>query len=166
MAKKIMTAIAGLAVTLVLTSVARADSISIGLQEAGVNGGAITTEATGTGATNFFGSYGNFLVGVSGTGTPPSTEPDLASTFQLSFSGLPSSTLTIYVTETGITSPTGLTDLLSSFNLTVLMGAVGSVVETTEYSGTPLASNLFTATGSASASTKVTTSASFIRNTA
>jgi len=169
MAKKLMTAIAGLAVTLVLTSVARADSISIGLQEAGVDGGAIMTEATGTGTASFFGVYGNFLVGVSGTGTPPSTEPDLGSnSLSLSFSGLTSTTLTIYVTETGITSPIGLTDLLSSFNLAVLMGPIASVVETTEYSntdalysGTLLGSQTFTATGSASASTKVTTSAPF-----
>ena len=169
MAKKLMTAIAGLAVTLVLTSVARANTISIAFQETGVNGGAITQEATGSGTASFTGLYGNFVAEVSGTGTPPSTEPDLTSnSLSVNFLGFTGATLTIYVTETGITSPIGLTDLLSSFNLTLLAGPATSVVETTEYSnsnalysGTPFATQTFTATGSASASTKVTTSAPF-----
>jgi len=170
MTKKLLIAIAGLSVVLGLTSVACANTISIAFQETGVNGGAITTEATGSGTALFMGLYGNFVADVTGTGTPASPQPDLDSNplLALNFSGLPGATLTIYVTETGITSPIGLTDLLSSFNLGLLGGPVTSVVETTEYSnsnalysGTPFATQTFTATGSASASTKVTTSAPF-----
>jgi len=172
MTKKLLIAIAGLSVVLGLTSVACANTISIAFQETGVNGGAITTEATGSGTASFMGLYGNFVADVTGTGTPASPQPDLDSNplLALNFSGLPGATLTIYVTETGITSPIGLTDLLSSFSLPLIAGAGTSVVETTEYSnsnalysGTPLASQTFTPIGPppSSTSTKVTTSSPF-----
>jgi hypothetical protein len=62
MSYKLALAGAGLALSL-LMDVANADgvTITIGLQEAGVNGGAITTVATGTGAVSVTGlSYGTF----------------------------------------------------------------------------------------------------------
>ena len=163
MAKKLLTAIAGLAVALVLTSAARANTIDIAFQEAGVNGGAITTEASGSSSTNFAGAYGKFLVGLTGTGSPALSEPDLDTTGLLAFNYLGgAATLTIYVTETGLTSPTGHTSLLSEFNVSAFFPGTTSIKESTEYSltnalysGTQLATDTFTAAGSANFKTAV-----------
>ena len=57
---------------------AQANTISVGMQQAGVNGGAITTVASGASSASFTGSYGTFSTNiVSGAQDPSVTFPDL-----------------------------------------------------------------------------------------
>ncbi len=95
---------------------AHAVLVSIGLQESGVNGGAITTETTGAGNASISGvSYGTFtLNNVSGTGAPFLVSPDF-DTNSLNAVASSAGTLNVFITESGITSPVGGTQLLSSF---------------------------------------------------
>jgi hypothetical protein len=112
---------------------AHADTVSIGLQEAGYGSpiGEITTVATGSGSASYTGSYGTFTLNqVSGTGTPPLPQPDMDSS-SINTSTSTAGTLTVYVTETGLTGPLGTYNLLSGFALTTLIGSVSSVTETT-----------------------------------
>jgi hypothetical protein len=83
---------------------ARASSIYIGLQEAGVNSGAITQEATGPGTASIsnvlYGDTadGSFQLSVTATGTPPLPDPFLNST-SLDVTGSHPGMIAIYVTE-------------------------------------------------------------------
>src|SRR5262245_13851833 len=71
---------AGLACT-VSAEAANAAVISIGLQQAGVNGGAITTVDSGVGSADFSGDYGTYNVNVaSGSGFPDILLPDVLQT--------------------------------------------------------------------------------------
>ncbi len=134
---------------------AHADLISIGLQQ---NGGSITTVATGNGNAVFNGSFGNFSVNtVSGSGTPPLTEPTLLSNSINIQSGSGSNVLKVFVTEQGLSSPLGVNQFLSSFTSNDIRGLVTSVREQTLidtgnglYTGTVLASHKFTSIGVAS----------------
>jgi len=146
---------------LVFVSGAYADTISIGLQE----GGGISTVASGTTTASFSGSFGTFsLVNVSGTGTFSLNLPDFgSSTFQVSGSG---GTLDVWISDQGITSPTGLTAFLSAFTANLL--PIGWTV--TEYTyvdntnaqyGTATLLNsspTFTTTGSATGTNSAITS--------
>ena len=100
---------------LVFVSGAYADTITIGLQE----GGGIVTVASGSTTASFSGSFGTFsLVNVNGTGTFSLSLPTFGSnTLQVAGSG---GTLNVFVTDQGITSPTGLTDFLSAFTANLL----------------------------------------------
>ncbi len=110
---------------------ARADTVSIGLQESGVDGGVITTVATGSGTASYSGSYGTFtLNNVTGTGTPYVPEPDVSSSSD-NTSSSSAGTLTVYVTETGVTSALGTYNMLSGLALTLLEGDITSVTEST-----------------------------------
>jgi hypothetical protein len=159
MAKKLMTAIAGLAAALVLTSVARADTISIGLKETGAHPRVLTTVASGPGFADFAGSFGTFSLTVdTGAGSPLLSQPNLDST-SLDISSSVPGVLWVYVTEQGITSPSGPTTLESNFSVSLASfgSGISSVEEYTYYSnsdalygGTPLASYTFKATGSES----------------
>ncbi|MGH8218581.1 MAG: PEP-CTERM sorting domain-containing protein [Steroidobacteraceae bacterium] len=94
---------------------AHADTITIGL---GINGGAITTEASGSGNAAFSGSFGGFAVNnVSGTGNPPLSSPVIENTNSLNVSTSGTgNVLDVYVTEQGLTTPLGAAvDFLSSF---------------------------------------------------
>ena len=132
-------------------SSAHAGTISIGLQEAGVNGGAVTSVQTGTNNATFTGSYGTFsLNNIYGTQTGSTL-----SSGSLQASSAAGGTLTVYITDQGLTSPTGLTSMLSGFTSNLFSGSAVSVVESTYYSnsnamwgGTLLASSAFTAIGS------------------
>lgn len=138
---------------------AHADLISIGLQESGVNGGAITTVATGNGSAIFSGGYGTFtLNNISGAGTPPLTEPALDSA-SINASSSTAGVLHVFVTEQGLSSPVGINQFLSSFTSNVFNGAITSVQEKTFidtanglYTGTLLASHTFTSIGVATSS--------------
>lgn len=143
-----------MAAGLVLAPAARALPVSIGLQQAGVSGGAITTVASGDGFAMLAGGpYGSFtLNAISGVGTPNVPTPELINN-ALDVSAGGSGTLLVYVTETGLTSPTGGNiPFTSSFTTNSLTGAVRSVTEATyvdpgnnPYATTiPLSSHVFT----------------------
>ena len=132
-------------------SSAFAGTISIGLQQSGVNGGAVTSVQSGTNNATFTGSYGTFsLNNIYGTQTGYTL-----SSGSLQASSAAGGTLTVYITDQGLTSPTGLTSMLSGFTSNLFSGNAVSVVESTYYSdsnamwgGTLLASSMFTAIGS------------------
>jgi hypothetical protein len=108
---------------------AHADVISIGLA---LNGGAITTEASGSGSAVFAGAFGSYSVNaISGVGNPPLTGSSLLNSNSLDVAaGVTSDVLDVYVTESNITSFTGLTDFISSFTENSLSGP-WSVTEST-----------------------------------
>ena len=88
---------------------AKADTISIGLQESSVNGGAITTVATstasGTNGATFKGSYGTFTLNeVQGLAQPLGT---VDNTGTVNASSSTAGTLTVWVTTSGITAGQG-----------------------------------------------------------
>jgi hypothetical protein len=110
---------------------ARADTVSIGLQEAGVDGGVITTVATGSGTASYSGSYGTFtLNNITGTGTPYVPEPQVSSSSDNTSSST-AGTITVYVTETGVSSALGTYNMLSGLALTLLTGDITSVTLST-----------------------------------
>lgn len=136
---------------------AQAGLVSIGLQEAGTNGGAITTVAGPLASVaTFVGSYGTFSTNVvSGLTNPDGVSfPDLLFSNSVNTSTAKAGTLTVWVTGSGLTEPTGLADLQSSFTSNVLP-AGWTVVEKTFYDSgdgiftttTPLSSKTFTSIG-------------------
>jgi hypothetical protein len=148
--KSLLPAAAMVAASLTLSS-AYAATISIGLQQAGVNSGNITTVATGTTNATYTGSYGSFtLNNIYGTGTL-----NALSSGSLQASSAAGGTITVYVTEQGLTAPVGPSSLVSGFTSNLFTGAATSVLESTYFdnanglfTGTMLASQLFTGVGS------------------
>ncbi len=116
---------------------ARADVLSIGLQESGTNGGAITTENTGSGAINAGPlSYGTFTVNqVSADDTAALLLPTILDSNSINASSSTAGTLTIYITAQGLTAPTGLSNLNSSFTANSVPSG-WTVEEETLYSST------------------------------
>lgn len=93
---------------------ARAD-IFIGLQEVGVNGGAVTEVDTGSTSASFSGTYGNFSpVIVSGENL---ASPGLLESNALITTSSPpvGATLNVFVTRTGLTGPIPLPQIISGF---------------------------------------------------
>jgi PEP-CTERM motif len=139
---------------------ANADLISIGLQETGVNGGAITTEATGSGADTLGAiAYGTFTLNqATAQDTAGIGLPALLNSNSLNTSSSSAGVLHVFVTAQGLTSPVGLADLLSSFAVNALTGSMTSVTEQTFLNAantlygttTPLSSATFTAIGTSS----------------
>jgi hypothetical protein len=120
-------------------SVAHAAPVYIGLQESGVNGGAITQEAgDGTASsvsiTNLV--YGTspsnkFEATVTGTGTPPNPEPNLVST-AVDLTSQASITFDIYVSELNQNAVVGTSKgFVSTFKLNTITGTGASVTEST-----------------------------------
>jgi hypothetical protein len=105
-------------------------TVYIGLQQAGVNGGAITQEASGATNAVFGGSYGTFSTNISSgvAGVPPDL---LGSTTSDQVSSGVGGVLNIWVTATGLTSPIGTPSLLSSFTSNTL--PAGWTVTETSY---------------------------------
>ena len=144
------------AAVLSLSSGAHATAISIGLQQIGVNGGAISTVTTdgGTGAAFFGGTYGSFTFNSVSTQGAPLLPQGALSTTSIQTSSTAAGTISIYITESGLTSPTGAASWLSAFTSNTFSGAAISVVESTFFSnvnaiydGTPIASTTFTSIG-------------------
>ncbi len=133
-----------------------ASSISIGLQETGVNGGNITTVATDNGQAGyatFAGAYGTYNFNtITATGSPIRAQGNLSTTsVQVANTNPTASTIDVYITEQGLTSPAGLTSFLSGFTSNLFTGSAVSVVESTFFSnsnalygGTQLATATFT----------------------
>jgi hypothetical protein len=143
-----------LALLVGLPSLAHADTISIGLQQAGVNGGAVTTVNSGSGSASISVlPYGTFTaVSVDATGSPFLVEPGFNSN-SLNISGGLAGVLTVFVTEQGLSSPIGVNSLFSSLTSNMITSG-WSVVESTLvstsnalYGGTLLDSHTFTAIG-------------------
>ena len=158
---------AALAVTAGLSAhAARAELITIGVQETGFDGGAIETVATDASTPGSVGvnalNFGTFTVNnISALGFPDMTSPAL-DTNSVNVSSDNAGTLKIYITEQGLPSPLGVSNFLSSFTTNLVNGAITSVTESTYidsanglFGGTMLASATFTAIGT---SNKVTAS--------
>jgi len=94
-------ALAGIASAFLWASTANAATISIGLQQAGVNGGAITLEAVGAGSASINSiPYGTFTANnVDGTGRPTLALPDILDSNSLNVSSATAGTLRVYVTS-------------------------------------------------------------------
>ncbi|MDA8253598.1 MAG: PEP-CTERM sorting domain-containing protein [Rhodospirillales bacterium] len=120
----------GVALAALGVPVAHADVISIGFQQAGVNGGAITTENTGSSTVTVSGTaYGTWSIntvtafdtlGLGGL-------PGLLNSNSINTSSQAAGTLTVWITAQGLTTPVSVLDILSSFtsnNLT--MGVTGA----------------------------------------
>jgi hypothetical protein len=147
----VLGAAAMLAAPVMFSSVAHATLISIGMAETGVNGGAITTEATSTsGYDTYSGSYGSFnFNSITATGSPILPAPAFDST-SLQTSSSAAGTIDVFLTEQGLTTPTGVASFLSAFTSNTFNGAAISVVEESFVSstnalfgGTMLASSTF-----------------------
>ncbi len=135
---------------------AKADLVSIGLQESGVNGGRITTVDSSNGMAGSLSlSYGSFLL--SGSLAQAGTAGALLESTSLSAAVSSSGTLHIWITAQGLASPAGLADIVSDFTVGVLLGSTASITEATFYSaadalygiGTPLSSVRFAKAASA-----------------
>ena len=126
-------------------------TVFIGLQQAGVNGGAITTVASGPAAV-FAASYGTFELELI-TGVP-GVDPSIlgSTTNDTNIASTSGGTLDIYVTRDGIAGPIPF-KFLSTFTSNALP-AGWTVNQTTYvdasngvYGGTALSSHLFTTIG-------------------
>lgn len=132
MKRTLLSSVFVLAASLGAASVAQAGTISLGLQESGVNGGAITTEATGSlnGGAIFGGSYGSFsLTQIAASGVP-GVATNFSST-AINTSTSTAGTLFVYATETGLTGPLGQYNMLSGLTENFYSGAINAVSETT-----------------------------------
>jgi hypothetical protein len=126
-----------LAAPLLLALSAYADTISIGLQEAGVNGGAITTVGTGSGTLTIPSiAYGSFTVNqANAQDFAVLPVPGLLNSNALDISSSTAGVLTIWVTAQGL-SFTGAQNFQSSFAVNALAGSVVHVDESTYFSPT------------------------------
>ncbi len=155
--------ILGAALALPATS-AFATSISIGL--ATTSTGPVTTVATdgGSGVVNFsqnsssstYATFNGYSLSLNATGYPFTMQQGnlMTNAISVSSSSATTGSIYVYITETGLTSPTGQTPFLSSFTENSFGGAGGSVMETTlysamnnAYSGSQLGTATFTAIG-------------------
>ncbi|MCE3257959.1 MAG: hypothetical protein K0Q64_2042 [Nitrobacter vulgaris] len=139
----------------VLASAANAVTVTIGFQQAGVNGGAITTVGSGNDTlVNAFGSYGTFAFNsVSASGSGPNPFGDLLSSTAQNISSTTAGTFTVYITSQGNSAPSGNLTFTSSLTSNVLP-AGWTVTQSTLldtgnglFTGTTLASNAFNTAG-------------------
>jgi hypothetical protein len=148
----------------------QAETIYIGLQETGTNGGAITQVKSGVATTgpSFIGSYGTFhITDATGLDVGTPTSPNFGSNILVATGAQTAShTITIYVTETGITGglPTTFNVGLTANFLSAGWTATETVYENNNNSKfgttTSLFSSPFTATNTAESTNgtdKVTT---------
>src|SRR5262245_60744502 len=142
--------------SLLWASTAGAVTVTIGLQQAGVNSGNITDVATGVDQIVAFNStYGNFIVNISGQGSPPNIPANVGSSTantltQNTIIGA-GATLNVFVGIQGIASPTGLLNFLSTFTENNILPTGWHVTESTfldpangKYTGGQLATHDFT----------------------
>ncbi len=155
-------------------SPANAITVSIGLQEAGVDGdgggaacvtGGICKVASGSGNASFNNSYGTFSVNIaSGLASPAIFFPDI---LQTASHDVGKGTIDVYITASGILSPAGLQSIISTLtsntltnattNLAVYLDTADGVFSTICGTCTTLASHLFTAAGIFTQATMVNT---------
>jgi hypothetical protein len=110
----------------------RATTLSIGLQEAGVNGGAITTVATssGTGTVTLAGtSYGTWTLNQANAQDETILgPPSVLNSNALDVSSASAGILNVFVTTQGLTTPTGKVHFDTSFAVNDL-SRIASVLE-------------------------------------
>jgi PEP-CTERM motif len=101
---------------------AKADLISIGLQETGVNSGTITTVATGAGSATYGGgTYGTFTVNQAlAQDTAAIDLPALLHSSSLNTSSSSAGTLKVYITAQSLSGPVGLQSVFSGFTVNSL----------------------------------------------
>ena len=135
------------------------DTVSIGLQQNGINSGNITTVSSGFGSAFFVGNYGTFTNPnvpanfISATGVGGLVSPQVLDSNSLNTASS-KSTLTVYVTDQNITGITGLAQFVSSLTSNSLPTG-WSVTEATYLdplnglftTTTLLGSNLFNSSG-------------------
>lgn len=130
------------------------------MQQAGINGGAITTVANGISSAVFSGAYGTFSTNiVSGAPDPGVIFPDLLFSNALETSSSAAGTLIVWVTAQGLREPTRTANLNSSFTANEIPSG-WKVTEKTFYDAenglftttTPAGSMTFTAIGTQTAS--------------
>lgn len=151
-----------------LATAANAVTVSIGFQQSGVNGGAITTVATSnTGvASSPTSAYGTFAVnGVLATGSGPNPFGELLSSTALNISSATAGTFNIYITSQDNTAPSGNLFFTSSLTSNILP-AGWTVTQSTYlsntnalYAGSQLASHAFSAAGTFESTTLANTGA-------
>jgi len=130
----VVTAISLAAGTLGLVSHAKADLISIGLQETSVNGGAITVEGVPASGAVSIGpiSYGTFSVNsASAFDTASLGLPGILNSQSINVSTSTSGVLNVWVTAQGLNAPLGVNTFFSTFTNNDLNGSVTNAVETT-----------------------------------
>lgn len=136
---------------------AQAGLVSIGLQQAGTNGGAITTVAGPLASVaTFVGPYGTFSTNIESGATNPAGVgfPDLLFSNSINTSTSTPGTINVWVTASDLNEPTATADVRSSFTSNTLP-AGWTVVEKTFYDAgngiftttTPLSSATFNAIG-------------------
>jgi hypothetical protein len=114
-----ISAVAVAAAALVSFSAPANAAIYIGLQQAGVNGGAITQVATGANGASYMASYGNFQMTLT-TGLQGVLPVLLESTAVAQTSSASGGTLDVYVTRDGITDFASSMGFRSAFSTTAL----------------------------------------------
>jgi PEP-CTERM motif len=129
----ILSALSGVALFVSFGSTANASLVTIGLQEAGVFGGAITTVATGVDSASVNAvSYGTFSANsISVTSTPLLPLPDLLNSTSLNVTNTDgNNTLLVYITSQFVTQATGLNTYLSSFTENLLKSGFSVTMST------------------------------------
>jgi PEP-CTERM motif len=147
------------AVVFAVVPAIKADTLTLGLQQTGVNSGSITTVATSSsGSLLFGGNYGSFSLNqVSAMGSPFIDEPNLQTT-SVNTSSSTAGTLNVWITQSDLTAPILGNQLLSGFTANLFQGGIFSVTENTYIdsnnlifgTGTLLGSQTFTSEGSTS----------------
>jgi PEP-CTERM motif len=116
-ASKLLSALSAAALAVGLATVANAATITVGLQQAGVNGGAITNEGPGIIGV----SYGTFNVNnVSGITNPALALPGILNSNAIDASTLGSGSLNVFVTASNLTGPLGSIPFQSAFTVNTL----------------------------------------------
>jgi hypothetical protein len=113
---------------------ANADLITIGFQEAGTNGGAITPQVpTGSGAVSVGPvAYGTFTVNqASAQDTVATGLPTILNSQSLNVSSAAAGVLHVWITAQGLNTPLGLSTFLSTFTNNLLNGSITTAAETT-----------------------------------
>jgi hypothetical protein len=159
---KLLTALSAVALAAGVATAADAATIAIGLQQAGVNGGAITNEGAGPVST----SYGTFNLNlVSGATNPGLVLPQILNSAALDASATGTGSLNVFVTAQGLTAPLGTIPFQSSFTVNTLTAGwtvleqtfistsnalwVGSLLDATSFGA--IGTNVLTALGTTGA---------------
>jgi hypothetical protein len=119
MSTKLIPIAGAIAGSLLWATSAGAATVTIG---ASVNGGPITTEASGSGAASANFTIGGYTVDLVNGAQGALTDIFNSSSLNVSTTGTPPGTLDIYVSLSGLTSPTGLTGLISTLTSNQLVG--------------------------------------------
>jgi len=127
-----------LATPFLLASSAYASLISIGVQQAGFNGGAITTVATGSGNVSVVNlSYGTFgVLNIDAQDFSVLGSPSILNSNSLDISTSTAGVLTIWITTQGVPFAGVLEDFTSAFAVNALNGSIVTVNEATYFDPT------------------------------